>query len=119
MNSIDREQAEENREDLQNEAAVDKIKEMVKKAQTCFFTTVVAMGELSGTRPMNVREVDDDGNLWFLSASDSHKNKELAADPSVRLYFQGSPYSDFLQLNGQATVSRDAERIKALWTPLI
>ena len=43
-----------------------------------------------GTRPMGVQNVDDDGNLWFLSANDSHKNGELARDPSVKLYFQGS-----------------------------
>ena len=28
---------------------------------------------------MNVRQVDDAGNLWFLSASDSHTNEQVAA----------------------------------------
>ena len=37
---------------------------------------------------MSVQQVDDEGNL-VLSADDSHKNKELAIDPSVKLYFQG------------------------------
>ena len=61
---------------------------------------------------MNVRQVDDEGNLWFVSADDSHKNKELAQDPSVKLNFQGSPHSDFLQLTGHATISRDEPKIK-------
>jgi general stress protein 26 len=68
---------------------------------------------------MNVRRVDAEGNLWFLSASDSHKNKELALDPSVRLYFQGSEHSDFLQLNGRATISTDRAMIKELWATVI
>ena len=99
--------------------AVKKIKEMVKHAENCFFCSAVATGDSNGDRPMNVREVDDEGNLWFLSASDSRKNQELALDPSVRLYFQGSKHSDFMQLNGQATVTRDREKIKELWSPMI
>ena len=67
---------------------------------------------------MNVRQVDDEGNLWFLSANDSHKNQELAVDPSVKLYFQGSKYSDFMQLDGQATISTDREKIKELWSSM-
>ena len=68
---------------------------------------------------MSVQKVDDEGNLWFLSASDSHKNLELAADPSVRLFFQGSAHSDFLELNGRGTVSTDKAKIKELWEPLL
>lgn len=68
---------------------------------------------------MSVQEVDEQGNLWFLSANDSHKNEELSQDPSVRLYFQGSAHSDFLTLNGTASVSRDRARIKELWEPIV
>jgi general stress protein 26 len=68
---------------------------------------------------MNVRKVDDEGNLWFLSASDSHQNRELAADPSEELYFQGSPHSDFLHLSGRAAVSADRAKIGELWEPLL
>src|SRR5215208_2154616 len=119
MNSIDRNQREDNYEDLQGQEAVSKIKEMVEQAENCFFCSAVATGESNGDRPMNVREVDDEGNLWFLSASDSRKNQELAIDPAVKLYFQGSRHSDFMQLNGQATISRDREKIRELWSPVI
>lgn len=119
MDSINRNQPEDNREDLRGKDAVKKIKDMVEQAENCFFCSTVAMSESNGDRPMNVRQVDDEGNLWFLSASDSRKNQELALDPSVRLYFQGSKHSDFLQLNGQATITRDREKIKELWSPMI
>jgi general stress protein 26 len=68
---------------------------------------------------MNVRQVDDEGQLWFLSASDSRKNQELTLDPSVKLYFQGSKHSDYMQLSGQATISTDREKIRELWSPLV
>ena len=68
---------------------------------------------------MTVQQVDDAGNLWFVSAKDSHTNLELTLDPSVKLYFQGSAHSDFLQLNGAATVSTDKAKIKELWEPMM
>ena len=124
MNSINKYQPEDNRQNLQGLAAVRRIKEIVKRAQTCFFCTAPSRdkpsaGESSGARPMNVRQVDDAGNLWFLSAADSHQNQEVRRDPSVRLHFQGSPHSDFLLLDGRATISRDQAKIKELWEPIL
>ena len=115
MDSINKNQSEENRADLTGQAAIDKIREVVKKAQSCFFCTTPATGGRASARPMSVQQVDDGGNLWFLSADDSHKNRELSLDSSVTLYFQGSPHSDFLQLAGTATISRDRAKIEELW----
>ena len=39
MNSINQNQPEKNREDLRARDAVEKIRELVKKAQNCFFCT--------------------------------------------------------------------------------
>ena len=119
MDSINAQQPEDNRDDLSGRIAVEKIRALVKEAQTCFFCTAVPSGESSGSRPMNVRKVDSDGNLWFMSANDSHKNAELELDPIVRLYFQGSPHSDFMTITGHATVSTDKAMIKELWSPFI
>jgi general stress protein 26 len=118
MDSINRNQPEHNREDLTGTHAVERIREMVDKAKTCFFCTHGTSGESRGARPMAVQEVDEAGNLWFLSAVDSHKNEELAHDDAVQLFFQGSHHSDFLYLSGRGTVSQDKERIRELWTPM-
>jgi general stress protein 26 len=119
MNSINQQQAERNHEDLTGHKAVERIKATVKKAETCFFCTGGSVVGADGIRPMNVRKVDDQGVLWFLSSDDSHKNLELQHTPSVVLLFQGTPHSDFLQLSGTATVSRDRQKIKELWEPIL
>jgi general stress protein 26 len=119
MNSINRNQAENTREDLYGRQAVEQIREVVDKAETCFLCTAVKTGDSKGVRPMNVREVDDEGNLWFLSAEDSHTNKEISLNPCVKLFFQGSAHADFLYLCGHATISREKERIRELWEPVI
>lgn len=118
MDSINQQQPEKNREDLDGAEARKKIKELAEKASTCFFCTVTGGEEPFVTRPMAVQKVDDDGALWFLSASDSHKNSQLAVDPVVHLLFQGSKYADYMQLSGVATISQDKAQIKDLWNPM-
>jgi general stress protein 26 len=119
MDSINRNQGEQNREDLAARKALEKIKDLVSKAETCFFCTSQETPGSVGARPMAVQQVDDQGNLWFLSADDSHKNLELTKDAGVRLYFQGGKHSDFLLLDGTAVISRDRYRIRELWKPIM
>lgn len=119
MDSINKQQPEENYKALDGDAALKKVKELVNQAKTCFFCSNIKTGIPFSTRPMSVQKVDDEGNLWFLSSNDSHKNEELKADPFVHLLFQGSAHADFLNIYGIATVSEDREKIKELWEPLL
>ncbi|NNG22438.1 pyridoxamine 5'-phosphate oxidase family protein [Telluria aromaticivorans] len=115
MDSINRNQPELNRRDLNGADAVECLKDIVDDAKSCFFTTQGGIGPSRGMRPMSVREIDDAGQLWFLSASDSHKNAEIAANPAVKLYFQKCSHSGFVEVDGYAEVLTDRARIKQLW----
>ncbi len=119
MDSINQQQPEKNHEDLQGKEAVKVIRELAGKAKTCFFITAIQTGKPLHIRPMSVQDIDDQGNFWFLSADDSHKNEELDQDDRVQLLFQGSAHSDFLSIYGKATVSRDRQKIDELWEPII
>ncbi len=117
MDSINQNQPEDNFKNLAGSEALEKIKELAKKAGSCFFCTKIVSGQAFSTRPMAAEMIDDDGNFWFLSANDSHKNAEIAVDPAVQMLFQGSAYSDFMTLYGKTTISTDKEKIKELWDP--
>jgi general stress protein 26 len=119
MDSINKHQPEDNHQDLAGRPAIQKIQELVKQAPTCFLCTAIATNKKFETRPMAVQKVDDDGFLWFLSASDSAHNAEIAKDSAVQLLFQGSPHSDFLTLYGSATIGRDKAKIKELYEPIM
>jgi general stress protein 26 len=112
MDSINKNQPEHNMENLSGAKAIKKMADLIKEAETCFFCTNLKSGDVDA-RPMSVLQVDEQGNLWFMS--DSHKNAELQTDSSVRLFFQGSPHSEFLHLEGTATISRDKAKIHELW----
>ena len=119
MSSINEQQEEKNHEDLRGSEAVKKMKSLVKKAATCFFCTALGQSHRFETRPMSVQETDEQGNLWFLSASDSSQNAQIMQNNRVELLFQGSPHSDFLVLEGTCEISRDKAKIKELWEPLV
>jgi general stress protein 26 len=119
MDSINKNQTEENYKNLNSSEAISKMKDLIGEAKSCFFCTNKATGETQGVRPMGIQKVDDQGNLWFLSARDSHKNLEITSDPSVKLYFQGSAHSDFLHLSGNASITYDKAIIKDLWEPVL
>lgn len=114
MSSIDKNQKEKNHQDLYGNYSIKKIKELAEE-QTCFFCT--SQGSKGAARPMSVLKVDDDGNLWFLSANDSSQNREIEQNDSVNIYFQGSSHSHFMHLSGKATITEDKDIIKELWNP--
>ena len=119
MDSINQNQPEKNHENLSQKEAVAKIKELVKSAKTCFFCTDLKSDKSFSTRPMSVQQVDDEGNLWFLSSVDSHKNEELKNNDAVQLLFQGDSHTDFMSIFGHATLSKNQDKIDELWNPIL
>ncbi len=119
MDSINKQQAEANHEDLLGAEAGRKIKELAEKSATCYFCTSIATGKPIQVRPMAAQKVDENGNFWFLSASDSHKNADIQTDGAVQLLFQGSAHADFLSVYGTASISTDKALIRELWEPIV
>jgi general stress protein 26 len=101
---------------LANEEAIDKLKKLVKSADICLFTTNLTKLPLS-TRPMSTQQIDDDGNIWFFSNKESHKNDEIDQDNRVQLFFANKANFEFLSVYGEADVIVDKEKAKELWTP--
>lgn len=119
MDSINQQQAEDNFKSLNGKEAIAKLKELAERAETCFFCSDIKTGLPFSTRPMAAQKVDEEGNIWFLSSKDSHKNAEINSDPFVQLLFQGSKHSSFLSVYGIAEMSDDKTKIDELWNPII
>jgi general stress protein 26 len=110
---------EEHIKTLEGSEALEKLKHIAMKAETCFFCTNIKTGLPVSVRPMSVLEVDKEGNLWFMSMKDSTKNKEVAVDPFTHLFFQESTNSGFLNVYGITEVSTDQQKIDELWKPIL
>ncbi|WP_256004151.1 pyridoxamine 5'-phosphate oxidase family protein [Pedobacter deserti] len=106
-------------ESLEGKEALEKLKHIAKSAENCFFCTNIKTGLPLSVRPMSVLEVDDEGNLWFMSMKESHKNHEIESDPFTHLFFQENKNSGFLNIYGITEVVRDRKKIEELWNPLL
>jgi len=102
---------------LYDKDAVEKIKELVKSADICLFTTDLATVPLV-TRPMSTQLVDDEGVLWFLSERASAKNTEIASDKRVQLFYFNKSNAEYLSIFGEAEILYDKQKVKELWTPI-
>lgn len=112
-------QQEETQKTLFGEEALKKLKHIATKAENCFFCSSIKTGLPVSVRPMSVLQVDDEGNLWFMSMRDSKKNKELKADPLTHLFFQENKNSGFLNIYGISEIVFNQEKIYELWNPLL
>ena len=104
-------------ENLSNQEAVEKIKELAEKAQTFMFTTSI-QSDYPTTRPMTVQEVDAEGNLFFISSSESHNVDEIKENNRVQLYFSNTSNYEFLYVLGEASLHTDKALIEKYWTKI-
>ena len=104
-------------QNLSNYAAIDKIKELVKHNSICMFVTHLEDLPLE-SRPMSVAQVDDEGNMWFISGKSTTKNQEISTDPRVQLFFSNVSDQEYLTVYGTAGEVDDKAKLKEVWTPI-
>jgi general stress protein 26 len=106
-----------NVKDLFSKEAIAKIKEMAEDIKMCMFCTELSVRPIP-TRPMSVLDIDEHGNLWFLSSAKSNKNFEIKHDDEVQLIFAKNADSHFLSVFGRAVIYKDKAHVEEIWTPI-
>lgn len=104
-------------ENLTQQKAVQKLKELSEDARICMFCTELDQIP-NNSRPMSLQECDSDGNLWFISSSSSNKNFEIKEDNRVQLYFMNNSNSEYLSVYGKAFIYKDKNTIEDKWSAL-
>ena len=104
-------------ENLSQQEAVKKLKELSEKARICMFCTNLEKLPLE-TRPMSLQECDEEGNLWFISSTDSNKNFEIQDDKRVQLLFMNNGDYEYLSVYGEAFIYRDKATIEEKWSSM-
>lgn len=97
----------------------EKFKEMIKEIDLCMLTTVDENDDLH-SRPMSLNsDVDENGNLWFFTSSNSHKASEIERTPNVNVSFIDTRQQHYVSVSGMAELVRDRQKIKELWKPVL
>lgn len=92
---------------------LDEVWDLIEKAEIGMLTT--RHGQELHSRPMSVYARRADHAIYMLTDETTHKDDAIRADPHVNVAFhEGSKY---LSVSGEAVVSDDRAKIRALWTP--
>lgn len=102
---------------LNQDAAVEKIRQIAKSARVCLFGTSEGHLPLE-VRPMSVQDVDAAGNLWFLGARSSFQTRQLSRHPQAQLLFSNPGASEYLSLQGRAFVTDSRPLKEKYWNAL-
>lgn len=105
---------------MKNKAPADtdlhKLGEFVKDIEVAMMTTRAADGSMV-SRPLQTLKLDDNGELIFFTAAESHKIDELTADSTVNLAYADASEQRYVSVRGRARMDRNPDTIDELWSP--
>lgn len=88
--------------------------DMMEKIGLCMLAT--ADGQDIRARPMAAHVDHDERMVYFLTDAASHKDEEIARNPSVCLAFADPSGNDYVSVSGHAQVSNDRAKIRQLFS---
>lgn len=66
---------------------------------------------------MATLDFDEEGELWFFTADDSGKARDLAEEQGVNVSYADLTQHRYVSVSGNATVVHDSEKVHELWKP--
>src|SRR5690606_8383383 len=70
------------------------------------------------SRPMILQELDESGDLWFITSLPSEKTLAIELEENINLAFSDPDSQNFVSISGIAEVIQDTARAEELWTPM-
>jgi len=100
--------------DLYNQDAKDKIKELAEDIDFAMFSTNIK-NQAFHVIPMSTKKVDQNGHIWFLSGRDSDHNKNILKDNAVQIMYSKPSDMSFMVLRGSASITTDMSILRELY----
>jgi general stress protein 26 len=94
---------------------MNRLAELVEHSRIAMMTTADANGSLR-SRPLATLQMDSQGTLWFFTSLTSPKVEEVDQHRQVNLSYANPEEMDYVSISGRATVVRDREKMRQLWT---
>jgi general stress protein 26 len=95
---------------------VDELRKLVRDIEVAMMTTRRADGHLV-SRPMAIQKDAPGADFWFVTARDTDKVAELAADPHLNLGFYNNRTREYVSVAGTAVLTDDRALIHRLYAP--
>ncbi|MDQ2720785.1 MAG: pyridoxamine 5'-phosphate oxidase family protein [Bacteroidota bacterium] len=99
---------------LQSDEAIKKMKEIAEN-KTALFCTFTGNTSIE-TRPMHTQLIDEDGCFWFMGDKNNHSVSQIQQIDKVQLLYAINDKSEFLSVEGTASLNTDRKKIQELWS---
>lgn len=99
---------------MKKEEAQAKLKKLVEDIKFAMMISGLDKKPLNAI-PMTTKKVDDQGNIWFLSAKNSDHNQNIAAQNKVQLLYSDPSEMEFISIFGTAEIVLDKNSLKDLY----
>lgn len=96
----------------------EKLASLIGDVSFAMLTTRAADGTLR-SRPMACPKDHYDGDLWFFTADEAGKAREIEHEAQVNVSFAEPKHQRYVSVSGSASVVRDPAKAKALWSPVL
>ena len=104
---------EEQKSELTQSEATDRVWELSKDIDICVFVTWD--GDYARARPLSARVDRGDNSIYFLVNAQSAKNAQLERFPKVTMAWSDNSGYKYVTMSGYAKVSNDRSKIAQLW----
>lgn len=96
--------------------SIEKLNGLIKDVKIAMLTTIDGGGLRS--RPMATQETEFDGDLWFMTSSETHKTNEIEKDSRVNVSYSSPSDNTYVSVSGSASIITDRAKIEELWNPI-
>jgi general stress protein 26 len=93
---------------------LEKFYALIEQIEVAMMTTRRADGHLESRAMANQKKAAG-ADLWFVTAEDTGKLRDLRADPHVNLSYYKDRTREWISVSGLATISRDRQKIRELY----
>ncbi|GAB3892871.1 pyridoxamine 5'-phosphate oxidase family protein [Larkinella knui] len=98
-------------------AGMEKVSKLINDIRVGMLTTQDEQGNLV-SRPMAVMQVDENGDLWFLTKENSPKTDQISKNYKVNVAFANAPDASYVSVSGTAEELQDRAKVEELWSPM-
>ena len=88
------------------------LKNIIRKADVAMLVTINSDNRIVA-RPMQIQDEEFDGNLWFITRSDTEKYEEIKSNDHVNVVIAEKSYAS---ISGTAEIVHDLEKKKQFWS---
>ncbi|MRS62489.1 pyridoxamine 5'-phosphate oxidase [Larkinella terrae] len=96
---------------------MEKVSKLIEDIRVGMLTTQDEQGNLV-SRPMAVMQLDENGDLWFLTKEHSPKTDQIDKNYKVNVAFANVSDASYVSVNGTAEELQDRAKIEELWSPM-